>query len=166
MDRKSIILERKSITSFLSSVKFNKDSYDLYIDIVNGKIQVDENVFILMICQTALQVGFDGFFEELYMDIIKRRSDYIKQIILNLRTAFLSTEGLCTKISKKLFCRKITNREIMFNRCISLFDFDRFMSVIFIEGNKEKEEIFKTTCNQILQYRTSYIRKDKIVPIN
>lgn len=166
MDRKSIILERKSITSFLSSIRFNKDSYDFYIDIINGKIQIDESLFILMICQTALQVGFDGFFEELYIDIIKRRSEYIKQIILNLRTAFLSKEGLCTKISNKLFCRKITNREIMFNRCMSLFDFDRFMSIIFIEGNQEKEEFFKTICNQILEYRASYIRKDKIVPIN
>lgn len=166
MDRKSIILERKSITSFLSSVRFNKDSYDLYTDIVNGKIQVDENVFILMICQTALQVGFDGFFEELYIDIIKRRADYIKQIILNLRTAFLYNESLCTKISNKVFCKKMTNREILFHRCVSLFDFDKFMSVIFIEGNKEKEEIFKTICNQILEYRTSYLRKDKIVPLN
>ena len=166
MNREKSIIERKSITSFLSSVKFNKDSYDLYIDIINGNIQIDEYLFMLIICQTALQVGFDGFFEELYMDIIKRQNEYIKQIKLNLRTAFLYKETICEKISKRIFCRKMTNREILFQRSIKTFDFENYIPKIFIINNKEKEEKFKSVCNEILAYRTSITRIDRVVPIN
>jgi hypothetical protein len=155
---------RKSITSFLSSFRFNKDAHEFYIDVVNGKIEVDELVFIIMICQAALQVGFKGVFEELYFDITKRPSVYKNQIIENLRTAFLVKES----IIRKIFCQKITNREILFNSRISLLllDFDKFMSIIFIEGNKENEETFKDICHEIHRYSKYKVRKYKILPIN
>jgi hypothetical protein len=121
---------------------------------------------MLIICQTALQVGFDGFFEELYMDIIKRQNEYIKQIKLNLRTAFLYKETICEKISKRIFCQKMTNREMLFQRSMKTFDFENYISKIFIINNKEKEDKFKNVCNEILAYRTSITRVNRVVPIN
>ena len=41
---------RKSITSFLSSFRFNKDAHEFYIDVVNGKIEVDERSLSFCLC--------------------------------------------------------------------------------------------------------------------
>ena len=165
MDRRSIILERKKVQAFLYNVKFNKHSYGLYVEIVEYKVPINERLVFLMVCQSAIQLGFDGFLDELYIDVAKRTNQYIQQIILNIKKAFLDSESLYEKISNKIMCLPMTNREIEFKRFLSSFDFYKFISNLFSQGDIEKETKFKTICNEFLLSRGSPIRKSKIVPV-
>ena len=60
-----------------------KPYYNLYDNIITRTIDIDENVLIFLICQTAFQVGFDGYFDEFYIDVSRRRHVYVKQILSN-----------------------------------------------------------------------------------
>jgi hypothetical protein len=164
MYRKSIIIERKSTHTFLSNISFNKPYYNLYDNIINRTVFIDENVVIFLICQTAFQVGFDGFFDEFYIDVSKRRHVYIKQILSNFRTAYLSFETLSSKFYKFIYRLKMSNREILFNRIIKTFDFDNYIASIFIEDNEELKQNFIAVCNLILSQNQQQIT-NQIVPI-
>jgi hypothetical protein len=166
MDRKSIIIERKSTHTFLSNISFNKPYYNLYNNIITRTIDIDENVLIFLICQTAFQVGFDGYFDEFYIDISRRRHVYVKQILSNFRTAYLSFETLSSKFYKFICCFKMSNREISFNRIIHTFDFDNYIASIFIEGNEELKNNFITVCNIILSQNQPKITNNRVVPVN
>ncbi len=165
MDRKSIIIERKSTHTFLSNISFNKSYYNLYNEILTRKIDLDENVLIFLICQTAFQVGFDGYFDEFYIDISKERHKYIKQILSNLRTAYLSFETLSSKFYKIFCCLKMSNREILFNRIIHTFDFDYYIASIFVEGNEEFKNNFINICNLILSQHQPKTTNNRVVPV-
>ena len=164
MYRQSIIIERKSTHTFLSNISFNKPYYNLYDNIINRTVFIDENVVIFLICQTAFQVGFDGFFDEFYIDVSKRRHVYIKQILSNFRTAYLSFETLSSKFYKFIYRLKMSNREILFNRIIKTFDFDNYIASIFIEDNEELKQNFIAVCNLILSQNQQQIT-NQIVPI-
>jgi hypothetical protein len=166
MDRKSIIIERKSTHIFLSNISFNKPYYNLYNKILTRKIDIDENVLIFLICQTAFQIGFDGYFDEFYIDVSRRRHIYVKQILYNLRTAYLSFETLSSKFYKFFCCLKMSNREISFNRIMHSFDFDNYIASIFVEGNEELKQKFITICNIILSQNQPKITNNRVVPVN
>jgi hypothetical protein len=166
MDRKSIIIERKSTHTFLSNMSFNKSYYNLYNNIINRTIFIDENVIIFLICQSAFQVGFDGYFYEFYTDVSRRRNVYVKQILSNFRTAYLSFEPLSSKFYKCICCLKMSNREISFNRIMHTFDFDNYIASIFIEGNEELKNNFITVCNVILSQNQPKITNNRIVPVD
>lgn len=165
MDRKSIIVERKSTHTFLSNISFNKQYYDLYNNIITRKFELDENVLIFLICQTAFQVGFDGYFDEFYIDISKQRYVYIRQILFNLRTAYLSLETFSSKFNKFICCLKMSNREKLFNRIIQTVDLDSLMAQIFVEDNEELKQHFITVCNLILSQHQPAISY-RIVPVD
>ena len=165
MDRQSIIIKRKSICCFLSNIKFDKKSFELYRNILSGKINIDLELFICIICQTAFHVQFDGYFEELYIDVCKRRDLYIKQIKLNFKLSYISDEVYINKFKKLFCCMKITNKEIIFNRMIPLLNFDTFIQQFFVERDESNKTIFIDTCNQLLsQYQNSCLN-NKVLPI-
>jgi hypothetical protein len=166
MDRKSIITEKENIHTFLSNVSFNKMHYNLYNNILTRKIELDENILILLICQTAIQLGFDGYFDEFYIDITKRRHLYIKQILLNLRSAYLSFETLSSKFYKFFRPSKMSNREILFNRIIHTFDIDNYIVDIFIEENEQHKTKFISICNLILSHNQPTTSDNRVVPVN
>jgi len=166
MDRKSIMIERKSIHIFLSNISFNKSYYNFYNEILSRKTVLDENVLIFLICQTAFQVGFDGYFDEFYIDVCRRRHIYVKQILLNLRTAYLSFEPLLSKFYNLLYCLKMSNREISFNRIIHSFDFDNYIADIFLEGNDKLKNNFIIVCNLILIHNKPKTSNKRIVPVD
>ena len=166
MDRKSIIIERKSTHAFLSNISFNKSYYNLYNEIISRNIEVDDNVLIFLICQTAFQVGFDGYFDEFYIDVSKRPHLYVKQILSNFRTAYLSSEKLSAKFYKYIFCIKMSNREILLKRILHTFNFDYHIESIFIEGDEELKNNFITVCNLILSQHQPKITNNRVVPIN
>jgi hypothetical protein len=166
MDRKSIIIERKSTHTFLSNISFNKPYFNLYNEIILRHLELDDNVLIFLICQTAFQVGFDGYFDEFYLDVSRRRHIYVKQILSNFRTAYLSFEKMSAKFYKFICCLKMTNREISFNRIIHTFDFDNYIASIFIERNEELKNNFITVCNIILSQNQPKITNNRVVPVH
>jgi|688.fasta_scaffold34437_4 hypothetical protein len=166
MDRKSIIIERESIHTFLSNISFNKSYYNLYNEIISQNIELDDNILIFLICQTAFQVGFDGYFDEFYIDVCKRPEIYVKQILSNLRTAYLSSETLSSKFYKYIFCIKMSNREILFKRILHNFNFDYHIESIFIEEDEELKTNFITVCNLILSKNQPKITNNRVVPVH
>ena len=110
MDRETIIVQRKSIHTFLSAISFNKTYYKLYNNILTRKQGIDNIVIIFLICQTSFQVGFDGYFDEFYIDICKRRNVYLKHILHNFRSAYVSNRSFLSNI-KKIFCFELSIRE-------------------------------------------------------
>ena len=164
MNRETIIIQRKSIHTFLSNISFNKSFYELYNNILSRKQDIDNIVIIFLVCQTAFQVGFDGYFDEFYIDICKRRNMYLKHILHNFRTAYVSNQSYLSKI-KKLFCFKSNNREILFNRIIQTHDFDSFLADIFIENNEELKQQFITVCELILSQHQP-TNNYRIVPVD
>lgn len=165
MDRKSIMIERKSITTFLSNISFNKQYYNLYNNIITRKLDIDENVLIFLICQTAFQVGFDGYFDEFYIDISKRRHVYITQILRNLRTAYVSLETVSSTFFKVFCCLKMSNREKSFNRIIQFVDLDTLMAQLFVEDDEELKQHFIAISNLILSQNQPAISR-QIVPVD
>jgi hypothetical protein len=165
MDRKSIITKRKSIHTFLSTISFNKSYYEVYNNILSGKLGIDNIVIIFLVCQTARQLGFDGYFDEFYIDVIKRRNVYLKQILYNLRTAYLSNDSFLSKIKNKFYCSKTNNREMAFNRIIQTFNFDSLLTELFIEDDEELKHHFMTVCNVILSQHQPAI-SHRIVPVD
>ena len=165
MEIKSNIIERKSINTILSNISFNKTYYNLYNNIITRTIYVDDNVMIFLICQTAFQVGFDGYFDDFYVDVSRRRDIYVKQILSNFRTAYLSSERLSSKIYRFICCFKMSNREITFNRIIRTFDFNNYIANIFIEGNEELKHNFINVCNVIFSQIKRTISR-RIAPID
>lgn len=165
MDRNTIIIQRKSIHTFLSSISFNKSYYKLYNEILSRKVDIDNIVIIFLVCQTAVQVGFDGYFDEFYIDISKRRNAYVKQVLHNLRTAYISNDSYLSKIQKNICCLKTKNREKKFNNIIHTFDFDNYIASIFIEDHEELKQHFITVCDLILSQHQSAI-SNRIVPVD
>ncbi len=165
MNRTNII-ERKSTHTFLSNISFNKRYYPIYNKILSGKVFIDENLFIFLLCQVAFQVKFDGYFDEFYIDICKRREVYIKQIIINFRTAYVSLDTYISRLNKWFRCVKNTNRDIYLNRIMQTLDFDLFMDNLFIEDNEECKDIFITICNLMLSQYQPKITNNRIVPTN
>lgn len=165
MDRTNII-ERKSTHTFLSNISFNKQYYHIYNNIISGKVFIDESLFIFLLCQVAFQVRFDGYFDEFYIDICKRQEVYIKQIMINFRTAYVSLDTYTSRLNKWFGCVKITNREIYVSRIVQTFDFEVFMAHLFIEYNEEHKHRFITICNLILSQYQPKIANKRIVPTN
>lgn len=165
MDRNSIIIKRKSIHTFLSSISFNKTYYKLYNDILSRKVGIDNIVIIFLVCQTAFQVGFDGYFDEFYIDISKRRNVYIKQVLHNLRIAYTSNDSYLSKIQKNICFVKTNNREKKFNHIIWTHNVDSLLADIFIEEHEELKQYFMTVCELILSQHQPGINH-RIVPVD
>jgi hypothetical protein len=165
MDRNTIIIQRKSIHNFLSTISFNKSYYKMYNNILSRKIVIDNVVIIFLVCQTAFQFGFDGYFDEFYIDISKRRNVYLKQVLQNLRTAYISNDSYLSKIQKKICCLKTNNREKTFNHIIRAHNFDSLLAETFIEDDQELKRHFITVCDLILSQHQSAI-SNRIVPVD
>jgi hypothetical protein len=166
MDRKNIIIKRKSIHTFLSTISFNKSHYEVYNNILSRKLGIDNIVIIFLVCQTARQIGFDGYFDEFYIDITKRKNVYLNHILYNLRTAYLSKSSFLSKLNNKFYCSKTNNREMAFNRIIQTFNFGSLLTDLFMEDNEELKEQFITVCNLILAQHQSTTSSPRIVPVD
>jgi len=158
--RQSII--KIGIDNFLNTIKFNEEYYSIYNNIFNETVRLDKEMFIFFILQAASHTKFHGYFDELYVDVIKRRSDYIRYVIYNFKIAFLGEPTRANKIYKLFCCGKPTEREIYFNRKISLVDFDKLINSYFDLNNNTKKSDFIDVCESIYNYRTSQILNEQV----
>lgn len=158
-------MNKKDIQTFFLDISFKKPSFILYKQIISGKVLLDKYTLIYMVCQTAHQVGFYGYFDDFYFDIYNRRHVYVKQIRENLKTCFLSKETFMTKLKRKLYCVKITNMEILFNRIIPMLELDKIVTELFVVDDENKKQDFINICNKLFSENTKCKESQKIVPI-
>lgn len=153
----------QNITIFFSKIKFDKNSYNLYNQILSGRKNLNDYVLILFICQAAIQVGFTGFFNELFDDVNNRKTIYYKQILSNFKSAYLYKENICSKLYYKIKGQR-SSREIVFHRFYGELCINDYIWTLF-ENNSYREN-FVTICNEILTQKVHNTKIDKIVPIN
>lgn len=165
MERNSIIIKKHGIRHFLSNIKFAKPSFELYKKIVLETSIIDDYSLIFIVLQASSQVGFDGYFDELYLDVCKRREIYIKQIKQNFKVSFSTNQTCMAKLTKLFCCIKMSNKEILFNRFYLLLDLDTIIAKFFVENNETNKNNFINICNQMLSENQSAITKNKVVPV-
>jgi len=151
------------IQNFFFKIRFNKDYYDFYNQVLCGRKYLNDYILILFICQTAFKIGFIGHFNELFNDIYKRKEIYYKQILLNFKTAYLYKENICSKIYYK-FKGLRSPREIVFHRFYSVLHINDFIWTMF-ENDNYKDK-FIIICNEIMLQKSRNTKIDKVVPIN
>ncbi len=156
---------KKNIKLFYNKIKFDKNSYNLYTNILTKKKPLNSYLFILIICQTAQQFGFNGTFHDLYFNVIQNRTSYIRQLNINLKTAYLYNENAFILIVKYLFNCGKSEREEEFNNYISVFDFDSKIDDNFVGDDIGKLDKFVTICDEIFSQKIRGTRLDKIFPI-
>lgn len=148
---------------FLNNIKFDKEYYLIYNNIFNNKLDFTEEIFIYFILQVAYQNNFNGYLDELYTDVIKRKPDYIKQLIKNFKESYIGEIPFNTKF-RNFFCFvKPTEKEIQFTRGLTIFEFDKIFDDFFELKNEDKKNKFIAICTiiydnkikQILQRRSS-----------
>lgn len=151
--RQSVV--RVGINNFLNIIKFNEEYYSIYNNIFNETEQISEYRFLFFILQISSQTKFNGYFDELYIDVIKRRSNYIKELVKNFKTAFMGKPTIYNKFIK-IFCfGRPSEREIYFHRKISLIDFDKLFNKYFELNNGNKKEKFIDICEAIYNQHLS-----------
>lgn len=139
------------LDDIFNKLKFNKEYYNLYNDILYGKCKLTDDKFIFIIIQCSLQLNFFGYFEDLYIDVIKRKQEYRNQIILNFKTSYIIKDSFFYSLLKNinLIKKKPDERIIYFSRIISLFDFDEYIDNYFMLKDEYKKELFLKICNDI-----------------
>lgn len=140
---------KMSMNIFLHEIKFNKENYSLYNNIFEGTRTLNEEIIIFIILQLAYQTKFKGYFDELYVDVIKRRSEYIKELINNFRVSFIQPPTMYNKIYKFFSCGRMTDREIYFDRKIRAYDFDSIFDKYFGLNNDVQKIVFINNCEKI-----------------
>lgn len=151
--RQSII--KVGVDNFLNTIKFNKEYHIIYNNVFNNRIDFTYEIFLYFILQAALQNKFNGYFDELYVDVFKRKSHYIKQLTNNFKTAYMGEPSNYDKFMKYFcFCIKEKQsdkeKEIYFYRSLSAyFDFDRTIDLFFELKNEEKQKKFIDFCEII-----------------
>ncbi len=156
----------RNIKIFFDKLKFDKNSYKLYTNILNKKKTLTNYLFVFLIFQAAQQLDFVGTFHDLYYNVIKRRTFYIKHININMKKAYLCSENIFIVILKNIFGFDKSERETEFDERISAFDFDKKIDDIFVGDNSEKLEQFITICGQIRIQKANGTRIDRIIPID
>lgn len=145
--RQSVI--KIGIDNFLNKIQFDEEYYSIYNNIFNETEIISKERFIFLILQAAKHTKFNGYFDELYVDVIKRRHVYVKELIYNFKISFVGKPTMSNKFCKFLFCGKLTEREMIFNRKISLFDFDKIFNNYFELNNAIKKNEFIDICETI-----------------
>jgi hypothetical protein len=158
--RKSII--KIGIDMFLNEIKFSKEYYSLYNNIFNNNIEFTEEIFVYFIFQIAHKNKFHGYFDKLYLDVVKRKSHYIKELIVHFRTSYIGELSLYKKFYKTFYCVKLTDKEIYFNRNIAFFDFDNIFNNYFELNNEDKKTNFITICEGIYNIKVTKEIEQKI----
>jgi hypothetical protein len=158
---------RQSITKlginiFLNEIKFSKEYYYLYNSIFNDRMVFTEEIFVYFILQIAHKNKFHGRFDELYVDVIKRQLDYIKELIANFRTSYIGETSTINKFYRSFCCIKLTDKEIYFNRNIILFDFYNLFSNYFEPNNEDKKNKFVAVCELIYDIKVTQELEEKI----
>ena len=156
----------QNIKLFFDKIKFDKKSYKLYTNILTKKTQLTNYLFVLLICQSAQQLKFDGNFHDLYYDVIQNRIFYIKQININMKKSYLCTENIFRIILNNLCGCYNFERENKFDEYISAFKFDKKIGEIFIGDDILKLEYFTTICHEMLLQNARGTRIDRIFPIS
>lgn len=138
------------IDNFFNEIKFDENHYSLYNNILNERRAINQEIFFFIILQACLQTSFYGYFDELYIDVLKRKNEYIREILKNFKEAAIDTPTYYNKM-KKFFCLcgKMTEKELLFSRQISLFDIDNVFNKYFSFNNDEKKNKFITQCEKI-----------------
>ena len=140
------------INNLFNDIRFNEEYYTVYNNILNDRNILTYELFIFFILQISLKTKFHGYFDELYVDIIKRKFVYIKELINNFKVSYIGKETLYNKIYKKIFkCNKMSKKEIYFYRRMREFDFDSVFSDYFVLNNNNKQIFFINTCQQIYE---------------
>lgn len=129
------------IDNFLNTIKFNKEYHTIYNNIFNNKLEFTYEIFVYFILQAAFQNKFYSYFDELYVDVIKRKSHYVREITNNFKTVFMGEPSKYDKFINYLcFCgnqiQSNKEKEMIFNRSISIFDFDKIINQIFELNNE------------------------------
>jgi uncharacterized protein YneF (UPF0154 family) len=148
--------------SFENDFKFSKEYYSLYNNIFNDNVVLTYEIFIFLILQISLQNKFQGYYDELYEDIIRRKSEYFIQLIKNFKISFLGEQKIVDKIYRKFFNpNKMTEKEIYFKRKLSTFDLDRIFDNNFVLNNNDIKMIFVTTCQKVYEQKIYQMKQDK-----
>lgn len=152
---------RRTITKigidiFLNEIKFGKEYYFLYNSIFNNRMEFTEEIFIYFILQIAHKTKFKGHFDELYVDVIKRKIDYIKELIINFRTSYIGESSIFNSLYKIFGCIKPTDKEMYFNRNIILFDFENIFNNYFESNNEDKKNKFISLCEMIYNVKVTH----------
>lgn len=166
MERNSIIIKKHGIRHFLSNIKFNKPAFELYRKIISDSSNIDNYLLTFMILQASIQVDFDGYFEELYIDVCKRQDVYIKQLKQNFKASFLNNGSYLNKFKKIFCCIKKSNKELLFERFFSLLNLDTIIAKLFVENNENNKKYFIDICNEMLSENQSLTSSNKIFPID
>jgi hypothetical protein len=158
---------RKSITKigvdmFLNKIKFNKEYYILYNNIFNNRLEFTEEIFIYFILQISHQNKFHGNFDELYLYVVKRKLDYIKELIINFRTSYIGESSFYDKFIKTFGCVKLTDKEIYFNRNITILEIDNLFNNHFELDNKDKKDKFIFICEKLYNIKVTPDLQQKI----
>ena len=159
--RQSVI--KIGINNFLNDIKFGEEYYLLYNNILNESIISTEELFFFIILQTCLQTKFSGYFDELYIDIIKRKHEYVKEMLSNFKTAAVDPPTYYNRIKKCCcLCGKMTEKEIMFHRKISLLNFDIAFNEYFDLKNNYKKMNFISKCERIYNDSVMFKLDEKV----
>lgn len=153
--------ELLNIKNFLIKNKFNKGSYDLYNEILIGRRYLTEYILFLIICQAAFQIGFIGYFNELFDDVNRRKVEYYRQILSNFKSAYLYKENICYTIYYKIRCKK-SRLEINFHRLYGELHLNDYIWQIF--ENIDYKENFIKICNELMMQKAYNVRMDQVVP--
>ena len=118
-------------------------------------MEFTEEIFIYFILQIAHKNRFHGYFDELYIDIINRKLYYIKELIIHFRTSYLGETSFYNKFVKTFYCVKLTEKEIYFNRNITIIDFDKIFGDFFELNNEDKKHRFVSICEGIYNLKVT-----------
>jgi hypothetical protein len=122
----------------------------MYNKIYNGNVKLSQEIFFFIILQLASQTKFCGTFNELYNDVIERKTDYINELVYNFKIVILGKPTICNQIYKFLCCKKkISNKEIQFNLNITFSEFDRIFDDFFRVNDNVKQSQFIRICQNI-----------------
>lgn len=161
--RQSVI--KIGINNFLNDIKFGKKYYSTYDDILNEKIILNEELFFFIILQTCLQTKFYGYFDELYVDVCKNKNNYVREILVNFKKATLEPPTYYNKI--KIFCclcNKITEKEIIINRKLSLCNYHIAIAInnLFDSKDNYKRDRFISNCEIICNQNATSKLEEKV----
>lgn len=157
--KKSII--KTELDVFLNNLKFNEQYYSMYNKIYNEQIKLSQEIFVFIILQLTSQTNFRGNFYEIYLDVIKRKSDYIRALIHNFKIAILGKPTIYKKIYKFLCCKKMPDCEIQFHNKMNFFDFDKMFDEIFELNHNAKKSQFVRISQYIYNVPVSELFHEK-----
>lgn len=163
--RQTII--KVGVDNFLNQIKFNKEYHIIYNNVFNNRIEFTYEIFMYFILQAAFQNKFYGYFDELYVDVNKRKSHYIRQITNNFKTAYMGEPSIYDKFSKYFcLCGKETksnkDKLIFFHRSMKNFDFHKSIDQFFELNNEQKQQNFVNFCEVIHKKKMNEILDSRV----